>query len=117
MLIASKYEEIYPPYIKDFVYITDQAYTKEQMIEMEHKMLRSLDFHITFPTPLRFLERYSKIAECNEELICLSTYMLELSLVEITMNKWNPSLLACAAIYVAKKIKEVSRPWSSFLST
>ncbi len=29
MLIAAKYEEIYPPYIKDFVYITDQAYTKE----------------------------------------------------------------------------------------
>ena len=29
MLIASKYEEIYPPYMKDFVYITDQAYTKD----------------------------------------------------------------------------------------
>ena len=23
MLIASKYEEIYPPFIKDFIYITD----------------------------------------------------------------------------------------------
>ena len=29
MLIASKYEEIYPPFIKDFIYITDKAYTKE----------------------------------------------------------------------------------------
>jgi hypothetical protein len=29
MLIASKYEEIYPPFIKDFIYITDQAYSKE----------------------------------------------------------------------------------------
>ena len=28
MLIASKYEEIYPPFLKDFIYITDQAYTK-----------------------------------------------------------------------------------------
>jgi len=26
MLIASKYEEIYPPTVKDFVYITDNAY-------------------------------------------------------------------------------------------
>lgn len=29
MLIASKYEEIYAPEIRDFVYITDKAYTKE----------------------------------------------------------------------------------------
>lgn len=28
MLISSKYEEIYPPEIKDFTYITDRAYTK-----------------------------------------------------------------------------------------
>jgi G2/mitotic-specific cyclin-B, other len=29
MLIASKYEEIYAPEIRDCVYITDKAYTKE----------------------------------------------------------------------------------------
>ena len=29
MMIASKYEDIYPPFIKDFIYVTDQAYTKE----------------------------------------------------------------------------------------
>lgn len=28
LFIASKYEEIYPPELKDFVYITDRAYTK-----------------------------------------------------------------------------------------
>ena len=28
MLIASKYEEIYAPEVNDFVYITDNAYTK-----------------------------------------------------------------------------------------
>ena len=33
MLIAAKYDEIYPPFIKDFIYITDKAYTKEQIIE------------------------------------------------------------------------------------
>jgi cyclin B len=27
MLIASKYEDIYPPPIQDFIYITDNAYT------------------------------------------------------------------------------------------
>lgn len=35
MLIASKYEEIYAPEVRDFVYITDNAYTKEEILEME----------------------------------------------------------------------------------
>jgi cyclin B len=29
MLIATKYEEIYPPSVKDFVYMTKNAYTKQ----------------------------------------------------------------------------------------
>jgi G2/mitotic-specific cyclin-B, other len=39
MLIACKYEEIYPPIVKDFVYITDNAYTKEEILEQERIML------------------------------------------------------------------------------
>jgi G2/mitotic-specific cyclin-B, other len=46
MLIACKYEEIYPPIVKDFVYITDNAYTKEEILEQERKMLVALDFDI-----------------------------------------------------------------------
>jgi cyclin B len=32
LLIASKYEEIYPPQLKDFVFITDKAYSKEDVL-------------------------------------------------------------------------------------
>jgi cyclin B len=32
LLIACKYEEIYPPELKDFVFITDRAYTKEDVL-------------------------------------------------------------------------------------
>lgn len=32
LLIACKYEEIYPPDLKDFVYITDRAYTKQDVL-------------------------------------------------------------------------------------
>jgi len=39
LLIAAKYEEIYPPYIKDFIYVTDSAYTREQILEKELKVL------------------------------------------------------------------------------
>ena len=40
MHIACKYEEIYPPEANDFVYITDYAYTKNELFETEYKMLK-----------------------------------------------------------------------------
>ena len=69
MLIAAKYEEIYPPYVKEFIYITDQAYTKEQILETEVQVLDCLGFNMTWPTPLRFLERYSKLVDSGNEKV------------------------------------------------
>jgi hypothetical protein len=40
--MACKYEEIYPPDLKDFVYITDNAYTKAEVLDMEGKILLAL---------------------------------------------------------------------------
>lgn len=45
-MIACKYEEIYPPSSQDFEYITDSAYSKEQIIQMESIILSTLDFDI-----------------------------------------------------------------------
>ena len=56
LLIACKYEEIYPPEISSFVYITDNAYTKEEILNYEVKILGDLEYDITYPTSLRFLE-------------------------------------------------------------
>lgn len=65
MLIACKYEEIYAPEVRDFVYITDKAYTREEILQMEFSMLSTLDFNITSPSSFRFLERYAKIAQAT----------------------------------------------------
>lgn len=62
MLIACKYEERYPPVIEDFVHISDNTYSREQMVALEFKILMNLEFNLTFPTCYRFLERFAKIA-------------------------------------------------------
>mmetsp|Transcript_32763 Transcript_32763/g.31990 ORF Transcript_32763/g.31990 Transcript_32763/m.31990 type:complete len:122 (+) Transcript_32763:403-768(+) len=46
LLISTKYEEIYPPTIKDFVYICDNTYAREEIILMEQQILFDLDFDI-----------------------------------------------------------------------
>lgn len=63
MFIASKYEEMYPPEMDDFAYITNNTYTKHQIRQMEMKILRVLSFGLGRPLPLHFLHRVSKIGE------------------------------------------------------
>lgn len=61
MLLASKYEEIYPPQIRDLVFITDRAYNREQILSMESTMANALQFRLTVPTTYCFLLRYLKV--------------------------------------------------------
>ena len=38
MLVAAKYEEIYAPQIEDFCYITDNTYTRDEVLAMEQQV-------------------------------------------------------------------------------
>ena len=37
MLLAAKYEEIWSPEVKDFVFISDKAYTRNQVLQVSRK--------------------------------------------------------------------------------
>lgn len=65
LLLASKYEEMFSPNIEDFVYITDNAYTSAQILEMEMLILKELKFELGRPLPLHFLRRASKAGEVS----------------------------------------------------
>merc|ERR1719230_1368479 len=97
MLIAAKFEEIYPPEVKDFVYITDKAYTKEDILSMEVMMLSCLEFSICCPTAAHFLERYRRVNRCDEVHQHLLQYVAELTLPDLSLIRYAPSHLAAAA--------------------
>ena len=46
LFIASKYEEIHPPEIRDLVYITDRSSSRDDIIETEIEILNALEFEI-----------------------------------------------------------------------
>lgn len=104
MLIASKYEEIYAPEVRDFVYITDKAYTKEEILKMEYAMLTTLNFNVCTPSSFRFLERFSKVASFDDKQLCLARYLIELPLIEYKMLKHCQSNIAASALYLSMKI-------------
>jgi cyclin B len=101
MLIASKYEEIYAPEVRDFVYITDKAYSKEEILKMEFSILTTLEFNITSPSAYRFLERYNKVVNGDTLMFNLARYLIELPLIEYRMLKYTPSNIAASAVFLA----------------
>ncbi|KAM0011718.1 putative cyclin [Helianthus debilis subsp. tardiflorus] len=50
-----KYEEISPPHTEDFCYITENTYTKQEVVKMEADVLKALNFEMGNPTVKSFL--------------------------------------------------------------
>uniref|UniRef100_A0A8C6R3J6 G2/mitotic-specific cyclin-B1 n=1 Tax=Nannospalax galili TaxID=1026970 RepID=A0A8C6R3J6_NANGA len=104
MFIASKYEEMYPPEIGDFAFVTNNTYTKHQIRQMEMKILRVLNFSLGRPLPLHFLRRASKIGEVDVEQHTLAKYLMELTMLDYDMVHFPPSQIAAGAFCLALKI-------------
>lgn len=104
LMIAAKFEEVYPPQIKEFVYVTDKAYSKDEILQMESSILKTLDFKICQPTAMHFLERYQLVNGCTDAHRDLAQYLLELTLVDYKMLKHPPSHLAAASIFLSNKL-------------
>jgi len=112
LLIAAKFEELYPPQISDFVYVTDKTYAKDDVIKMEISMLTALELNICQPTAVHFLERYQRINCCTEAHKDLAQYLLELTLIDYKMLKYAPSHLAAAAILLSNKLLKRQPSWT-----
>jgi len=115
MLIASKYEEIYAPECNDFVYISDGAYSKEQILNMEQLILNTLNFNLTHPSPLHFLRRYSKAAGSDYTIHTLCKYLIELMLIDVKLLKYTPSQIAAGSVYIARLMTQKTPSWTPTL--
>ncbi|KAK7912670.1 hypothetical protein WMY93_012881 [Mugilogobius chulae] len=111
MLVACKFEEMYAPEVGDFAYITDNAFSKAQILEMEQLLLRSINFQLGRPLPLHFLRRASKVANCDVERHTLAKYLMELTLLDYDMVHFRPSEIAAAALCLSQLLLE-GLPWS-----
>lgn len=103
LLIASKYEEIYPPELRDLVYICDRAYSKVEILDMEEIILKKLEYQITIPSAHAFLVRYLKAAHADKKIVQLSCFILDGTLQSYNMLHYLPSQLAAAAVFIARR--------------
>ena len=105
MFIAGKYEDIYPPDIKQFLFMTNNAYKREELIKLESDILDKIEFNLTFPTSLRFLEIYKTKINLKEKDFYRCRYFIEIALFDYNCCHFSPSLIAAASIFLNFMIK------------
>jgi len=111
MFIAAKYEEIDPPKVREFSYITDHTCSKEEIVTMECDVLVALDYQIAVPTPVHFLDRLQRVNGCDVVHRSLAQYALELSLLDLRSLRHPPSVIVSAALLMSNEFLGKQPVW------
>ncbi|KAL7734535.1 hypothetical protein ACLKA6_010850 [Drosophila palustris] len=105
MYVAAKYEEIYPPAVEEFVFLTDDSYTKAQVLRMEQAFLKILSFNLCTPTAYVFINTYAVLCDMPQKLKNLTLFICELSLMEgDSYMQYLPSLMSAASLALSRHI-------------
>uniref|UniRef100_A0A8C4Q5F2 Cyclin N-terminal domain-containing protein n=1 Tax=Eptatretus burgeri TaxID=7764 RepID=A0A8C4Q5F2_EPTBU len=116
LYVAAKFEELYPPDVKEFVYVTDDTYTVKQVLRMEHHLLYALRFYLAVPTGLCFLELYMQWHPLSNKARYLAMYLLDLTLLDGECYlAYLPSVIAAAA-YCLSNCMTSRESWPPVLS-
>ena len=103
LLISCKSQEIYYPQLNELIDITDGAYVKDELIEMESHVLKVLKFNIISPTSNDFYNIIAKAFNFDDKQYYLGKYFLESSLIDYQMIKHSSSVIAVSCAYIVMK--------------
>jgi hypothetical protein len=125
--IASKYQEIYAPELRDFVYISGHAFSKHSILSMENNILRILKFNLLIVSPLNFFHRMYFItangtkelsSKIYDKLYFTGLFIMELSLMDYKILKYSSSVIASSALLIGRKLLGLHPFWpKAILST
>ncbi|KAM9310795.1 G1/S-specific cyclin-E2 [Pholidichthys leucotaenia] len=110
LFIAAKMEEIYPPKIFEFAYVTDGACDIWDIQRTELIMLKALEWNLCPETPLSWLNLYAQVnaqrdgenflePQFSPETYIQITQLLDLCMMDINSLDFQYSILAAAAFY------------------
>lgn len=105
LFVASKYEEIYPPDLKDFIHVAENKFSRREVLTHELQVLAALGYGISWHSPLRFLERFYAICslEGNKTVFFLAQFIMEICHLDPLLVTYLPSQIAGASLIIAAK--------------
>ncbi|KAH7617003.1 putative Cyclin-A1-2 [Nannochloris sp. 'desiccata'] len=101
LLVAAKHEEEMHPSVADLAAMAAHSFTAEDLLRMEALLLTSLKFCLAPPTSYTFLSVFKGLFSLRPQVFSLAAYYLEISMMEYSLLKISPSLLAAGAVVLA----------------
>lgn len=105
MFIAGKYnnDDELPIASKEYVKISKNQYSKEEMLEMEIYILNAIDYRLEVPTSYMFTTSHLKELSIDEEERVAIEIVEKCVLWNLNYVKYKSSLISLCAIYLVKK--------------
>jgi hypothetical protein len=104
LLIAAKMEEQLTPTIDNLAFMTDNAYSKKDIVKAEQRLLVLMGFDIRYAQPMTFLRRISNADTLDSRIRNLAKYLMEATLMDYKFVSQLPSFVAAASMCVARKV-------------
>uniref|UniRef100_A0A1B6DWX0 Uncharacterized protein n=1 Tax=Clastoptera arizonana TaxID=38151 RepID=A0A1B6DWX0_9HEMI len=114
LAIAAKSEEIYPPKMREYAYVTDGACEEEEILKMEITIIQVLDWHLVPVTPLYWLKIFMQLCyqgkakhdlgflypQFSPALYDRVTRLLNLATLDAESLNYAYSILATSCVYL-----------------
>ncbi len=104
MFIAAKYEEVLSPSVGSFRHVADDGFSEKEILSAERFMLVTLNYDLSYPSPINFLRRVSKADNYDIQTRTVAKYLTEISLLDHRFMQYRPSHVAAAAMFLARLI-------------
>jgi G2/mitotic-specific cyclin 1/2 len=120
-LLASKFEETYSPSVPELVQLADHQYSANDVLKAERFILKTLEWNLSgYANVMGWLRRCSKADDSDMKARTIGKYLCEISCMDWKLLAVRPSLVAAAAMWLARLIlgrEKWVRLFIFFLST
>lgn len=110
LFIAAKMEEMYPPKVHQFAYVTDEVCTEDEILNMEVIIMKELNWGLSPQTAISWLNVYMQVAylKDTEELLIprypQATFtqiakLLDLCMLDVRCLEFTYGVLAASALF------------------
>ena len=108
LLSSSKINGFQRPIVGKLVQLSDNCCNKEELRQMEIKVMKCLKFEVFLPTAEEFYNIISKQYKFERKQRLVGEYFLDCSLLSYELLKYKPSVIAAACAYIVMKYFHIS---------
>eukprot|EP01065_Artemidia_motanka_P032965 TRINITY_DN39936_c0_g1_i1.p2 TRINITY_DN39936_c0_g1~~TRINITY_DN39936_c0_g1_i1.p2 ORF type:complete len:383 (+),score=97.31 TRINITY_DN39936_c0_g1_i1:54-1202(+) len=104
MMIAAKFEEMFPPEVTDYIHISANTYTVEEMLQMEASVLSTLEYRLALPTAHAFVKHFVESCADGDNVVQghAAMYVAEHCQLCYPLLRYPPSMQAAACVSFAR---------------